>query len=205
METGLRCVCGGLPVGTAVSGLDVAALTAEIKVLAKVDAAVAARRSLVISELKRRRSDAAERLRKEGGMSARDANKASKTADGLEKLSKTRDALEKGEISPGQAEQLASRANNPDRSKNIRDNEDQLLERAKNESTDEFARSMRNDDITESPDGGNSLAQNQRRSRKASMWIDPDTGMHCMFAQWDLVTGAPVDALPLDVPVGGQF
>ena len=55
----MNCLCRGLSAGRAVSGLDLAALDAELTALAKVDSAVAARRSLVAAEVKRRRSDPA--------------------------------------------------------------------------------------------------------------------------------------------------
>ena len=188
----MNCLCRGLSAGRAVSGLDLAALDAELTALAKVDSAVAARRSLVAAEVKRRRSDPADRLTKAGGMSSREANRAAKTAEGLEKLSKTREALAAGEMSKGQAEQLASRMNKPALAKHVRANEEALLERARGESTDEFARTMRKDDLDGSPDGGNTQARCQRRARMASMWIDPDTGMHHLFAKFDPVTGARV-------------
>lgn len=188
----MNCLCRGLSAGRAVSGLDLAALDAELTALAKVDSAVAARRSLVAAEVKRRRSDPADRLTKAGGMSSREANRAAKTAEGLEKLSKTREALAAGEMSKGQAEQLASRMNKPALAKHVRANEEALLERARGESTDEFARTMRQDDLDGSPDGGNTQARCQRRARMASMWIDPDTGMHHLFAKFDPVTGARV-------------
>lgn len=186
------CLCGGLSLSRPVAAMDIAGLSTEIAALAKIDAAVVARRSRVIAELNRRRSDAAERLRNAGGMSGRDANRAAKNAEGLEKLPKTREALEKGEITPGQAEQLASRANNPDRARDVRDNEEQLLDDARDRSTDDFRRHMRRRDVEDSPDNGNSLAQKQRQMRKGSMWVDDDTGMHCLSAEWDPVTGALV-------------
>ncbi|MEZ5371935.1 MAG: hypothetical protein R2704_04205 [Microthrixaceae bacterium] len=157
MGTGTGCVCGGLLAGGPVAGMDVAALDAEIAVLARVDAMVVARRSLVVAELLRQRSDAGERLRGSGGMSSREAKRASRTAEGLEKLPRAREALGKGEISPGQAEQLASRANDPDRAKDVRaHHEEELVERARHRSTDEFGRGLRRQDLEASPDEGNS-------------------------------------------------
>ncbi|MEZ5383112.1 MAG: hypothetical protein R2754_15120 [Microthrixaceae bacterium] len=186
------CLCGGLSVGTAVSGMGMAALDAEIAALARVDAAVVARRSLVVAELTRRRGDAAGRLRDAGGMSSRQANKATKTAEGLEKLPKTREALEAGEISTGQAEQLAPRVNTPELASKVRDNEASLLERAKRQGTDARSRSMASDDVADSPGEANTVARRQRRLRMASLWIDPDTGMCHLFAKFDPVTGARV-------------
>ena len=190
--TGSGCVCGGLLAGGPVAGMDVAALDAEIAVLARVDAMVVARRSLVVAELLRQRSDAGERLRGSGGMSSREAKRASRTAEGLEKLPKAREALGKGEISPGQAEQLASRANDPDRAKDVRAHEEELVERARHQSTDEFGRGLRRRDLEASPDDGNTRAQKQRQCREGSMWVDTETGMHCLFARFDPVTGARV-------------
>ena len=186
------CMRGGLSVDSAVAGLDVAALKAEIAALSRVDALVVARRSAVVAELARRDGDVAEQLRKSGNMSGRQARKAAKTAGGLARLPKTREALERGEIGAGQAEALASRMDKPEQARNVRDNEDALLEKAKCQDVDEFARTMRQEDIDGSPDGGNTHAQRQRQSRKASMWIDDDTGMHHLFAQFDPVTGARI-------------
>ena len=186
------CLCGGLSVDSVVAGLDVAALKAEIAALSRVDALVVARRSAVVAELARRDGDVAEQLRKSGNMSGRQARKAAKTAGGLARLPKTREALERGEIGAGQAEALASRMDKPEQARNVRDNEDALLEKAKCQDVDEFARTMRQEDIDGSPDGGNTHAQRQRQSRKASMWIDDDTGMHHLFAQFDPVTGARI-------------
>lgn len=193
-SAGAGCLCGGLRVDRAVLRLSEAALEAEITALSRVDSAVVARRSVIVSELSRRRSDAADRVRQAGNMSAREAKKAAKTADGLAKLGKTREALERGEIGKEQAEQLASRMDKPELAKNVVDNEEALLERAKNESVDEFARTMRKDDLDSSPDGGNTQARRQRQARTGSMWIDPDTGMHHLFAKFDPVTGARVSA-----------
>ena len=186
------CLRGGLSVDSVVAGLDVAALKAEIAALSRVDALVVARRSAVVAELARRDGDVAEQLRKSGNMSGRQARKAAKTAGGLARLPKTREALERGEIGAGQAEALASRMDKPEQARNVRDNEDALLEKAKCQDVDEFARTMRQEDIDGSPDGGNTHAQRQRQSRKASMWIDDDTGMHHLFAQFDPVTGARI-------------
>ncbi len=194
-DAGVRdagCLRGGLSVDSVVAGLDVAALKAEIAALSRVDALVVARRSAVVAELARRDGDVAEQLRKSGNMSGRQARKAAKTAGGLARLPKTREALERGEIGAGQAEALASRMDKPEQARNVRDNEDALLEKAKCQDVDEFARTMRQEDIDGSPDGGNTHAQRQRQSRKASMWIDDDTGMHHLFAQFDPVTGARI-------------
>lgn len=159
------CLCGGLSLDSVVAGLDVAALKAEIAALSRVDALVVARRSAVVAELARRDGDVAEQLRKSGNMSGRQARKAAKTAGGLARLPKTREALERGEIGAGQAEALASRMDKPEQARNVRDNEDALLEKAKCQDVDEFARTMRQEDIDGSPDGGNTHAQRQRQSR----------------------------------------
>ncbi|MBK7165840.1 MAG: DUF222 domain-containing protein [Candidatus Microthrix sp.] len=172
--------------------MDAAGLDAEVEALARVNSMVIARRSLVIAELARRHGDVAERLRNSGNMSSRQARKASKTASGLDRLPKTRKALERGEIGAEQAEQMASRMDKPELARNVRDNEDALLEKAKAQNADDFARTMRQEDIDGSPDGGKTHEQRQRQGRKASMWVDDDTGMHHLFAQFDPVTGARI-------------
>ncbi|HMS49425.1 hypothetical protein [Candidatus Neomicrothrix sp.] len=174
------------------SELDVGALKAEIAALSRVDALVVARRSAVVTELARRDGDVAEQLRRSGNMSSRQARKAAKTAQGLAHLPKTREALERGEIGAGQAEALASRMDKPEQARNVRNNEDSLLEKAKSQDVDEFARTMRQEDIAGSPDHGNTHAQRQRQARKASTWIDGDTGMHLLFAEFDPITGARI-------------
>ena len=186
------CLCGGLTVDSGVSELDVGALKAEIAALSRVDALVVARRSAVVTELARRDGDVAEQLRRSGNMSSRQARKAAKTAQGLAHLPKTREALERGEIGAGQAEALASRMDKPEQARNVRNNEDSLLEKAKSQDVDEFARTMRQEDIAGSPDHGNTHAQRQRQARKASTWIDGDTGMHLLFAEFDPITGARI-------------
>jgi hypothetical protein len=207
----MNCLCGGLSIGTKVSAMDAAGLDAEVEALARVNSMVIARRSLVIAELARRHGDVAERLRNSGNMSSRQARKASKTASGLDRLPKTRKALERGEIGAEQAEQMASRMDKPELARNVRDNEDALLEKAKAQNADDFARTMRQEDIDGSPDGGKTHEQRQRQGRKASMWVDDDTGhhlfaqpgqasmwvdddtgMHHLFAQFDPVTGARI-------------
>ena len=188
----MNCLCGGLSIGTKVSAMDAAGLDAEVEALARVNSMVIARRSLVIAELARRHGDVAERLRNSGNMSSRQARKASKTASGLDRLPKTRKALERGEIGAEQAEQMASRMDKPELARNVRDNEDALLEKAKAQNADDFARTMRQEDIDGSPDGGKTHEQSQRQGRKASMWVDDDTGMHHLFAQFDPVTGARI-------------
>lgn len=188
----MNCLCGGLSIGTKVSAMDAAGLDAEVEALARVNSTVIARRSLVIAELARSHGDVAERLRNSGNMSSRQARKASKTASGLDRLPKTRKALERGEIGAEQAEQMASRMDKPELARNVRDNEEALLEKAKAQNADDFARTMRQEDIDGSPDGGKTHEQRQCQARKASMWVDNDTGMHHLFAQFDPVTGARI-------------
>ena len=186
------CLCQGFSVGAKVSLLDAAGLDAEIEALARISSMVVARRSLVIAELARRHGDVAERLRESGNMSKHQARKAARTAGGLDRLPKTREALANGEIGAEQAEQLAGRMDKPELARNVREHEDALLEKAKAQNADEFASTMRQEDIDGSAGGGKNKEQRQRQARKASMWVDDDTGMHLLFAQFDPVTGARI-------------
>ncbi len=154
---------------------------------------LAAREATVLSEIGRRKGNAAEKLREQSRMSPTDARRAVKTAAGLKELPATRDALESGEISPRNAELLAGSAK--DRSGTdgeIPVDELELLPKAAEQSPDQFAKTLRRWENDHRPDQAAKKLHRQRRARSVKTWEDHESGMYLLRGEFDPITGARI-------------
>ncbi len=150
---------------------------------------VAAVRAQAVSELRRRQG--AEKvetiLREDGLLGRRKARSEVETAKELEELPKTREGFQKGEISADNARILAG-ANQ--RGTIV---EDELLDGARSQSPDKFARMVRKHEQQRSEDDGVSKLEHQRSRRFAKITTDQDDGMTVLYGRFDPVTGARVE------------
>ncbi len=155
----------------------------------RVQNQVAAVRAEAVSELRRRQG--AEKvetiLREDGLLGRRKARSEVETAKELEELPKTREGFQKGEISADNARILAG-ANQ--RGTIV---EDELLDGARSQSPDKFARTVRKHEQQRSKDDGVSKLEHQRSRRFAKITTDQDDGMTVLYGRFDPVTGARVE------------
>ncbi len=149
----------------------------------------AAVRAEAVSELRRRQgSEKVETiLREDGLLGRRKARTEVETAKELEELPKTREGFQKGEISADNARILAG-ANQRGTI-----NEDELLDGARSQSPDKFARMVRKHEQQRSEDDGVSKLEHQRSRRFAKVTTDQDDGMTVLYGRFDPVTGARVE------------
>ncbi len=149
----------------------------------------AAVRAEAVSELRRRQgSEKVETiLREDGLLGRRKARTEVETAKELEELPKTREGFQKGEISADNARILAG-ANSRGTI-----NEDELLDGARSQSPDKFARMVRKHEQKRSEDDGVSRLEHQRSRRFAKITTDQDDGMTVLYGRFDPVTGARVE------------
>ncbi len=155
----------------------------------RVQNQVAAVRAQAVSELRRRQgTEKVETiLREDGLLGRRKARSEVETARGLEELPKTREGFQKGEISADNARILAG----ANQRGTIDENE--LLDGARSQSPDKFARMVRKHEQKRSEDDGVSKLEHQRSRRFAKLTTDQDDGMTVLYGRFDPVTGARVE------------
>ena len=155
----------------------------------RAETRITALRMKAIAELTRRegRSITEKTLRNETRISTRQTKQQVKTARQLQDLPQTSKALENGDISYRHAEVIARSAQ---QAPNI--DEGKLVERAKHQPSDTFAKTARRHVLQSTDDDGQSLLDKQRRNRTASIRLDPTDGMTVLFARFDPITGAQV-------------
>ena len=133
---------------------------------------------------------AAERtLREESGQSANGSRVEVELAGKLEDLPDTRKAFEDGEITFGHTKIIAKTAARVDV------DEQELVDRAKKEPVDVFARTARQHEQQKSEDDGLSKLEAQRRARKAGIKTDPTDGMTLLWGRFDPITGTRIKNL----------
>ncbi len=142
-----------------------------------------------MAELTRRegRTITEKTLRWETNRSTRETKREVETARQLQDLPATSRALDNGDISYRHAEIIArstKQAPSVD--------ENKLVERAKQQPTDTFAKTARREVLEASEDDGMGVLEKQHRCRAASIRLDPSDGMTVLFARFDPVTGARV-------------
>ena len=155
----------------------------------RAETQITALRLRAVAELARRKGRAVteKTLRQETHRSTRQSKREVETARQLRGLPATSKALDNGDISYQHAEIIARSAR---QAPNI--DENQLVERAKGQPTDTFAKTARRQVLKASDDDGMSLLDRQRRNRTASVRLDPTDGMTVLFARFDPVTGAQI-------------
>ncbi|MYA39399.1 MAG: DUF222 domain-containing protein [Acidimicrobiia bacterium] len=183
----VRVVLPSVPVREAT----LAGLKEQMRSASRAKAQAEAVRVRAAAEYSRRMGQkAAERtLREESGQSANGSRVEVEIAGKLKGLPDTRKAFEDGEITFGHTKIIANTARRVDV------DEQELVDRAKNEPVDVFARTARRHEQQQSEDDGLSKLEAQRRARKAGIKTDPSDGMTVLWGRFDPITGTRIKNL----------
>ncbi len=154
----------------------------------RAEAQAAALRAEAAAEYSRRLGPrAAEKaLRDHSGQSGSHCRVEVETALRLAELPVTRAAFSRGEISYAHARIIAKAAGRGSI------DEGELVDAARRQPVDIFARTVRHHERKRSGDDGVSRLRQQREDRCARIRVDPDDGMTILWARFDPVTGAEV-------------
>ena len=171
-----------------VVSLSDAGLTAELSLLGRCESRLAARKAKLLAELARRSSsgDAQQVVTSELLISKREAKKEVETAKQLESLPQTSGALASGDITAGHAKLIARTSSE---GKIV---EGELVDKAKTEGFDDFAKTVRRHQNEQAEKAGVSVLERQRKKRFAQAFESPDNGMLVLRAEFDQITGARV-------------
>ena len=129
---------------------------------------------------------AAEVLQDSVRMSGREARRVARVAEQLVSMPNTAQRLAAGDITMDHATALANAAEQC--GADTVDDDAALLDRAGEASPDAFAREARGFAARQSPDSGEARLECQRRARTASTFVDRDTGMGRVCADFDPVS-----------------
>ena len=129
---------------------------------------------------------AAEVLQDSVRMSGREARRVARVAEQLAAMPNTAERLASGDITMDHATALANAAEQC--GAGTVDGDATLLERAGVASADAFAKEARGFAALKSPDRGEARLERQRRARTASTFVDRDTGMGRVCADFDPVS-----------------
>ncbi|MYA75274.1 MAG: DUF222 domain-containing protein [Acidimicrobiaceae bacterium] len=179
--------------GVRVERVDEAELSDEglrlrLGMLGRAESNIAAMKSRALAELSRRSSIAvAQRIARDELRSlSREAKRDVEAAVQFEDLPATSGALETGEIPQGHARLIARASGEGEIDEAV------LIESAKQQSFDEFAKTVRRHQQDQSKDDGQSILDRQRKNRKARIFESPETGMFVLSAEFDQITGARI-------------
>ena len=125
-------------------------------------------------------------LRDSARLSGHQARRAAKVAEALAEMPKTAAALGAGAITLDHAAALVGAAEQC--GAGVVDNDAALLERASQTGPEMFARQARDFAALRSADRGEALLEHQRQARRASSFVDPDTGMGRVTADFDPIS-----------------
>ena len=129
---------------------------------------------------------AAEVLQNSVRMSGREARRVARVAEQLASMPNTAERLASGDITMDHATALANAAEQC--GSDTVDGDAALLERAGQASSDAFAKEARGFAARRSPDRGEARLERQRRARTASTFVDRDTGMGRVCADFDPIS-----------------
>ena len=118
--------------------------------------------------------------------SGRDAKREVETAAQLAELPATASELASGEIPPSHARLIARAAGEGPIE------EAELLEAARCEQYDEFAKTVRRHQLDYSDDDGEAILDRQRKKRKARIFQSSDSGMFVLQGEFDSITGTRI-------------
>ena len=183
----VRIVLPSVPVKEA----SLAGLKEQMRSASRAKAQAEAVRARAAAEYSRRMGQkAAERtLREESGQSPNGSRVEVEVAKKLKDLPRTRKAFEDGEITFGHTKIITNTAGRVDV------DEQELVDRAKKEPVDVFARTAREHEQQKSEDDGLSKLEAQRRARKAGIKTDPTDGMMLLWGRFDPITGTRIKNL----------
>ena len=129
---------------------------------------------------------AAEVLQDSVRMSGREARRVARVAEQLVSMPNTAERLASGDITMDHATALANAAEHC--GADAVDGDAGLLERAGVAGADAFAKEARGFAARQSPDRGEARLERQRHARTASMFVDRDTGMGRVCADFDPIS-----------------
>ena len=182
------------PGGVCVAGVDVPGLSGgglrdRLKEIGRAESKLGAFKAEVLAELSRRDSkSAAERVAREQlQMSRRDAQRDVEAADRLSAMEETSQALGSGEIPVGHARLIARAASEGPIDQPF------LVEAARHQGYDQFAKTMRRHQQEMSDDDGQSIHDRQHNNRTGRAFTSRETGMFILSGEFDPVTGAKID------------
>ena len=184
------------PDGVSVAAVDVAGLSGDglrgrLREIGRAESKLGAMKSQVLAELSRRENAvAAERVaREELQSSRRGAQRDVEAAERLTVLSETSEALSSGDIPVGHAQLIARAASEGPIDQSL------LVEAAKHQGYDQFAKTLRTHQKEQSDDDGQSIFDRQHKNRKGRAFSSRETGMYLMSGEFDPITGAKIDTV----------
>ncbi|MCQ3812725.1 MAG: DUF222 domain-containing protein [Acidimicrobiia bacterium] len=186
------CRLGGVCVaGVDVGGLPEEGLRGRLKEIGRAESRLGAMKSQVLAELSRRHNAVtAERVAwEELQSSKREARNEVETADRLTALAETSQALADGAIPVGHARLIARAASEGPIDEAV------VVEAAKRESFDQFAKRMRRHQQEMSDDDGMGILEKQQERRSARAFLSRETGMFVLSGEFDPTTGAHIDTV----------
>ena len=186
---GMEMTCGTGRV--CVGGADVAALSVEglrgrLGVIGRAESALAVMKAAVLGEIAHREdAECAERAAGDVlGAPRRDARRDVELGVQLRDLEVVRRALDEGEIPVAHARLIARAAAEGPIEEKV------LVDAARLQSYERFARTVRRHQADLSADDGKSLLDHQRDKRSGRVFTSPDDGMVVLGAEFDPITGA---------------
>ena len=168
------------------SGPELRALTAVLGRIKNKADSVLCEVAAAVSQNGAGEAAAAEVLQDSVRMSGREARRVARVAEQLSSMPNTAERLASGDITMDHATALANAAEQC--GAGTVDGDATLLERAGVAGADAFAREARGFAARQSPDRGEARLERQRRARTASMFVDRDTGMGRVWADFDPVS-----------------
>ncbi len=124
-------------------------------------------------------------LKNSVGLSGRDARRLAKVGEAVAEMPRVAQKLEDGEISLDHAVALVSAAE--DCGADVVDGDADLLDRAVRTPVDRFIKEAREFASRRSEDQGEGRLERQRKSRKAALFSDSDSGMGVLHGEYDPV------------------
>ena len=124
-------------------------------------------------------------LKNSVGLSGRDARRLAKVGEAVAEMPRVAQKLEDGEISLDHAVALVSAAE--DCGADVVDGDADLLDRAARTPVDRFIKEAREFASRRSEDQGEGRLERQRKSRKAALFSDSDSGMGVLHGEYDPV------------------
>ncbi len=182
---GVRVVLPTLPVGDATS----VQLQEWLKATFRVENQIAGFRTGILAELTRRKGVhiVENNLREKGLRPRRKARSEVETAVELEELPKTSEGMRNGQIPYDNARILAKASQEGDI------DEEDLVGKARSQSPDKFAGTVRKYVQERSEDDGMSRLERQRCQRFAKINTDHTDGMMVLYGRFDPITGALIE------------
>ncbi len=166
-------------------------LKEQMRSASRAEAQAAAWRARAAAEFSRRVGEKTTEkvLRNQSGNSTRGSRTEVEVANRLKDLPDTRKAFEDGEITYGHAKIIAKTSERSEIDK------EELVDRARKEPVDVFAHTARKHEHHRSADDGVSRLEQQKKSRAATIRVDPSDGMTVVWGKFDPVTGARIKSV----------